>query len=39
MLTNKREINLPFWMELGGVLYRLMPSVFEKVAGSLFRQK
>jgi hypothetical protein len=39
MLTNKREINMPVWMELGGLVYRLMPSLFEKVAGNLFRQK
>ncbi|WP_044896428.1 SDR family NAD(P)-dependent oxidoreductase [Bacillus alveayuensis] len=39
MLTNKREINLPWWMESASRLYRLAPALFEKVARKAFFQK
>lgn len=31
LFTNKREINLPWWMEMGSKFYQLFPRVLEKV--------
>ncbi|WP_078379925.1 SDR family NAD(P)-dependent oxidoreductase [Sutcliffiella halmapala] len=39
MLTNKREINLPGWMNMGSKMYQLFPGLVEKFAGKAFRQK
>lgn len=39
MLTKKRELNLPWWMEFGSIIYRLMPTVFEQLAKKGFNQK
>ncbi len=37
--TRKRELNLPWSMNLGARLYQWMPSVVERVAGPLFNKK
>ena len=37
--TNKREINLPFWMQIGSKWYAFMPQLMEKVLQPLFRKK
>jgi uncharacterized protein len=34
-----RELNLPWWMNVGSTLYQIMPRVVEKVGGRSFRQK
>jgi uncharacterized protein len=39
LFTNKREINLPGWMNLGSTLYLLAPRLVEKLAGDMFHQK
>lgn len=39
MLTPKRELNLPRWMNIGSKLYQLFPSLVEKVGGDAFHQK
>lgn len=39
MLTRKREINLPGWMNVGSVMYALFPSLFERLGKRAFRQK
>jgi short-subunit dehydrogenase len=39
MLTSKRELNLPQWMNLGSKLYQLFPQFVEKMGGSAFDQK
>lgn len=39
LFTNKREINLPWWMEAGSVTYRLIPGMMEKVLKKQFEQK
>lgn len=39
MMTNKRELNLPWWMELGSLLHRLAPNLFERLAKNGFSQK
>lgn len=39
MLTNKRELNLPWWMETGSIIYRIMPNVFERLAKKGFNKK
>lgn len=39
MLTNKREINLPRWMNLGTVFYSMFPRVFEGVGKKFFFKK
>lgn len=39
MLTNKRELNLPWWMEAGSIIYRLVPSFFERIAEKAFHKK
>ncbi len=38
MLTNRREINLPRWMNAGSILFALFPRLFEK-AGKPFLSK
>lgn len=39
MLTKKREINLPRWMNIGSILYVLFPNLFEQVGKRAFHQK
>ncbi|WP_243290156.1 SDR family oxidoreductase [Bacillus sp. FJAT-47783] len=39
MLTNKRELNFPWWMETGSIVYRIMPNVFERLAKKAFHKK
>ncbi|QNG61326.1 SDR family NAD(P)-dependent oxidoreductase [Metabacillus idriensis] len=39
MLTSRREINLPGWMNAGSSFYQLMPRLFEKVAGKALSRK
>ncbi len=39
MLTSRREINLPAWMNAGSTLYQIMPRLFEKLAGNAFFKK
>ncbi|MBM7604527.1 short-subunit dehydrogenase [Metabacillus crassostreae] len=39
MLTPKREINLPGWMNAGSTLYQVMPRLFERIAGRAFYKK
>ncbi|MEQ6376533.1 SDR family oxidoreductase [Bacillaceae bacterium S4-13-56] len=37
--TNKREINMPGWMEAGSFIYRMMPSLMERVLRKQFEKK
>ncbi|WP_042355127.1 SDR family NAD(P)-dependent oxidoreductase [Bacillus rubiinfantis] len=39
MLTNKREINLPRWMNLGSVAFVLFPRMFERVGRRVLNKK
>ncbi|MFI8576753.1 SDR family NAD(P)-dependent oxidoreductase [Rossellomorea aquimaris] len=39
LFTNRREINLPRWMNMGSVIYQLFPSFVEKVGNNLFFKK
>lgn len=39
MLTPTREINLPRWMNLGSIIYVLMPRIFERLGKRAFNQK
>ncbi|PAV29594.1 oxidoreductase [Virgibacillus profundi] len=39
LFTNKREINLPYWMELGSKLYHLFPQLMERLLKKQFDQK
>ena len=39
MLTRKREINLPSWMNVGSVFYQLFPNIVEKIGGKAFYKK
>ena len=39
MYTNKREINLPFWMQLGSDWYTFTPRIMERFLQPLFRKK
>ncbi len=39
MLSPKREINLPGWMNAGSTIYQLMPGVVERLAGKAFMKK
>lgn len=39
MLTKKREINLPRWMNAGSVIYALFPRTFERLGKRAFDQK
>lgn len=39
LFSNRREINLPWWMEAGSVLYRLFPGWLEKLLKPQFNKK
>ena len=39
LFTNKREVNLPWWMELGSKLYQLIPGIMEIVLKQQFHKK
>lgn len=39
LFTNKRELNMPSWMELGAKMYQLMPHVMEKLLAKQFMKK
>ncbi|SPU07366.1 short-chain dehydrogenase/reductase YqjQ [Bacillus licheniformis] len=39
MMTNKREINLPGWMNSVSKLYQLFPSLVERTGRSAFYKK
>ncbi|WP_010650783.1 SDR family NAD(P)-dependent oxidoreductase [Oceanobacillus massiliensis] len=39
LFSKKREINMPFWMEMGSILYRIFPGVMEKMLKSQFNKK
>lgn len=39
MLTNRREINMPRWMDVAGTLHTLMPRVVERVGRKAFFKK
>lgn len=39
MFTKKREINLPYWMEIGSKLYQLFPGLMEFVLRKQFNKK
>ncbi|GIO28520.1 SDR family NAD(P)-dependent oxidoreductase [Ornithinibacillus bavariensis] len=39
LLTNKREINAPLWMDIGSKFYQLFPGLTEKVMKKQFNKK
>ncbi|RTR35461.1 SDR family NAD(P)-dependent oxidoreductase [Robertmurraya yapensis] len=39
MLTKRREINLPRWMNVGSVFYALFPNLFERFGKRSFNKK
>ncbi|SDB91828.1 hypothetical protein SAMN05421734_102473 [Pelagirhabdus alkalitolerans] len=39
LFTNKREINLPFWMSVGAKLHDLFPRTIERLMGPSFNKK
>ncbi|WP_257008297.1 SDR family NAD(P)-dependent oxidoreductase [Bacillus sp. FJAT-45350] len=39
LIKPKREVNLPYWMNIGSRLYQLFPSLVEKLGGKSFYQK
>ncbi|MFQ6730753.1 SDR family oxidoreductase [Virgibacillus tibetensis] len=39
LFTNKREVNLPSWMEFGSKLYHLFPSLMETILKKQFNKK
>ncbi|MFD1039213.1 SDR family NAD(P)-dependent oxidoreductase [Virgibacillus byunsanensis] len=39
LFTRKREINLPWWMELGSKFYQLFPKGFEWILNKQFKRK
>lgn len=39
ILTKKREINLPRWMNAGSLFYALFPNLFERLGKSAFNKK
>ncbi|MFS0751510.1 SDR family NAD(P)-dependent oxidoreductase [Oceanobacillus sp. 1P07AA] len=39
LFTNKREINMPWWMELGSIFYRLIPGSIETILRKQFDKK
>lgn len=39
LFTKKREINMPWWMEAGSILYRLFPGLMESVLKAQFDKK
>lgn len=39
LFTNRREVNLPGWMEFGSKMYQLFPSVLERLLKRQFNKK
>lgn len=39
ILTRRREVNLPRWMNAGSILYALFPNLFERVGKRAFNKK
>ena len=39
LFTDKREINMPRWMDLGAKAYQVAPGLMEKMLGSQFKKK
>lgn len=39
MLTKKREINLPHWMNMGSIIYVLFPRAFERIGKRVLNKK
>lgn len=39
LLKNKREINMPYWMEIGSIFYRIFPGLTEKLFKRQFNKK
>ncbi|MDX8046059.1 SDR family oxidoreductase [Gracilibacillus sp. S3-1-1] len=39
IFTNKREINLPYWMHVGSKIYQSFPRTMEKLLGPAFKKK
>lgn len=39
MKTKKRELNLPWWMNVASVLYQVIPAFVERLGGKKFYQK
>lgn len=39
MMKPKRELNLPYWMNYGSILFHLFPNLFEKVADKFMNMK
>lgn len=39
ILTKRREINLPRWMNAGSVIYSLFPNLFERIGKRAFNKK
>ncbi|WP_087972148.1 SDR family NAD(P)-dependent oxidoreductase [Oceanobacillus rekensis] len=39
LFSKKRELNMPFWMEIGSVLYRLFPQLMETLLKRQFSKK
>lgn len=39
LFTNKREINMPMWMDFGSKLYQLFPATMEKLLKKQFTKK
>jgi len=39
LFTNKREINLPWWMEFGSRIYQVFPGIIERLLRSQFNKK
>lgn len=39
LYTSKREINLPFWMQIGSYFFYFMPRAMEKLFEPMFRKK
>lgn len=39
LFTNKREINLPLWMEAGSKMYQLFPGIMERLLKGQFNKK
>lgn len=39
LFTSKREINMPFWMDIGSRFYQLFPGMMEKVFKNQFNKK
>ena len=39
LFTNKREINMPKWMDVGSRFYQVFPSLIERLLKSQFNKK